>query len=61
MEKINDSRDLRQRAWYFTRIYADPKNEDVVYVLNVSFHKSSDAVQVLKRFQIIMVIITIYG
>jgi photosystem II stability/assembly factor-like uncharacterized protein len=40
--KTSDSRDLRQRAWYYTRIYADPKNEDVVYVPNVRFHRSND-------------------
>lgn len=40
--KINESRDLRQRAWYYTRIYADTKDEDVVYVLNVDFLKSKD-------------------
>jgi photosystem II stability/assembly factor-like uncharacterized protein len=41
-EKTNESRDLRQRAWYYTRIYADPQEEDTVYVLNVRFHKSKD-------------------
>ncbi len=41
-ERTSDSRDLRQRAWYYTRIYADPKDEDAVYVLNVRFHKSKD-------------------
>ena len=40
--KINDERKLRQRAWYYTRIYADPKNEDQVYVLNVRFWRSKD-------------------
>ncbi len=40
--KINEERKLRQRAWYYTRLYADPQNEDVVYVLNVRFHKSKD-------------------
>ncbi|HEX8617147.1 MAG TPA: glycosyl hydrolase [Thermoanaerobaculia bacterium] len=40
--KTNDSRELRQRAWYYTRIYADPKDEDALYVLNVNFHKSKD-------------------
>ena len=40
--KINDSRSLRQRAWYYSRIYADTKDEDVVYVMNVSYHKSKD-------------------
>jgi len=39
---INSERKLRQRAWYYTRVYADTNNEDVVYVLNVRYHKSSD-------------------
>ncbi len=41
-DHINDNRNLRQRAWYYTRIYADSKDEDVVYVLNVNYHKSTD-------------------
>lgn len=41
-KKINDERKLRQRAWYYTRIYADPQDVDVVYVMNVRYHKSSD-------------------
>jgi len=40
--KTNDDRSLRQRAWYYTRIYADTKDENSVYVLNVSYHKSTD-------------------
>jgi len=41
-EKVNESRDLRQRAWYYSRIYADPQDEDTVYVVNVRFQKSKD-------------------
>ena len=40
--KVNEDRRLRQRAWYYTRIYADPKNVDSVYVLNVNFFRSND-------------------
>jgi photosystem II stability/assembly factor-like uncharacterized protein len=40
--RTNDERKLRQRAWYYTHIYADPKREDVVYVLNVQFFRSQD-------------------
>ena len=40
--KINDDRNLRQRAWYYTRIYADTQSADTVYVLNVSFWRSRD-------------------
>ncbi len=40
--KTNEQRNLRQRAWYYTRIYADPKNADTVYVLNTGFYRSND-------------------
>jgi len=40
--KVSGDSDLRQRAWYYTRIYADPKDEDTSYVVNVGFHKSKD-------------------
>ncbi|MBT3383336.1 MAG: glycosyl hydrolase [Prolixibacteraceae bacterium] len=40
--KTNDDRNLRQRAWYYTRIYADTKNAEKVYVLNVGFWVSKD-------------------
>ncbi|HEY7913252.1 MAG TPA: glycosyl hydrolase [Blastocatellia bacterium] len=40
--KVNEQRALRQRAWYYTRIYADTQNVDSVYVLNVGFFKSND-------------------
>lgn len=40
--KLNSERSLRQRAWYYTRIYADTQDEDVVYVMNVRYHKSKD-------------------
>ncbi|MEK6337218.1 MAG: glycosyl hydrolase [Acidobacteriota bacterium] len=40
--KTNEQRNLRQRAWYYTRIYADPKSADTVYVLNTGFYKSND-------------------
>jgi photosystem II stability/assembly factor-like uncharacterized protein len=41
--KVSERRDLRQRAFYYTRVYADPKAKDTVYVLNVSFYRSTDA------------------
>jgi photosystem II stability/assembly factor-like uncharacterized protein len=41
-EKTSSSADLRQRAWYYSRIYADPTDEDTSYVVNVRFHRSKD-------------------
>lgn len=46
--KINQSRALRQRAWYYTRIYADPQDENIVYVVNVDYHKSTDGGKTFK-------------
>ncbi|MFA9454801.1 MAG: WD40/YVTN/BNR-like repeat-containing protein, partial [Candidatus Aminicenantaceae bacterium] len=40
--KMNDDRSLRQRAWYYSRIYADPKSPDGVYVLNTGLYRSVD-------------------
>ncbi|MEE2885799.1 MAG: glycosyl hydrolase, partial [Planctomycetota bacterium] len=40
--KINSERKLRQRAWYYSRIYADTQDVDVCYVVNVGFHRSKD-------------------
>jgi photosystem II stability/assembly factor-like uncharacterized protein len=40
--RVNEDRSLRQRAWYYTHIYADPQNENTVYVLNTGFYKSTD-------------------
>ncbi len=39
---LNQDRGLLQRAWYYCRIYADSQNEDVVYVMNVSYGVSKD-------------------
>jgi photosystem II stability/assembly factor-like uncharacterized protein len=40
--RINDDGRLRQRAWYFTHIFADPKSADTVYVLNTGAFRSVD-------------------
>lgn len=46
--RTNEDRSLRQRAWYYSRIYADPQDEETVYVLNVSYHKSTDGGKTFK-------------
>ncbi len=46
--KQNDDRNLRQRAWYYTRIYADTQDENIVYVVNVQYHKSTDGGRTFK-------------
>jgi len=41
-ERTNDERKLRQRAFYYSRIYADPWDRETVYCLNTGFYKSTD-------------------
>jgi photosystem II stability/assembly factor-like uncharacterized protein len=40
--KINDDLRFRQRAWYFSSIYADPRAADTLYVLNTGLFRSVD-------------------
>ncbi|WP_291965376.1 WD40/YVTN/BNR-like repeat-containing protein [Maribacter sp.] len=47
---VNEERKIRQRAWYYTRVYADTQDEDVVYVLNVNYHKSTDGGKTFNTF-----------
>jgi hypothetical protein len=39
---INRERKLRQRAWYYSHIIADPKDSNIVYGMNVGFFRSRD-------------------
>ncbi|MDQ6736532.1 MAG: glycosyl hydrolase, partial [Gemmatimonadota bacterium] len=41
-KRTNDERKLRQRAFYYTHLTADPQLLDRVYVLNVNFFRSDD-------------------
>jgi photosystem II stability/assembly factor-like uncharacterized protein len=40
--RVNADRNLRQRAWYYSRIYADPQDENLVYASNTGFLRSRD-------------------
>ncbi|MER3464713.1 MAG: glycosyl hydrolase, partial [Chitinophagaceae bacterium] len=37
----NDN-NIRQRAWYYTKVFVDPKNENLVYAPNVELMRSRD-------------------
>jgi photosystem II stability/assembly factor-like uncharacterized protein len=45
---VNEERKLRQRAFYYSRIFADPKNRDRVYALNTGFYRSDDGGKTFK-------------
>ena len=37
---INPDHRFRQRAWYFTHVWADPKNTQTVYIANTGLYHS---------------------
>ena len=47
---MTDDRSLRQRAWYYSRIYADTEDEDKIHVLNVRYHQSIDGGKTFKKY-----------
>ena len=48
---INEDRTMRQRAFYYSRVYADPKAKDTVYVLNTSMFRSTDGGKTFRTIQ----------
>jgi photosystem II stability/assembly factor-like uncharacterized protein len=39
---MTDDHRFRQRAWYYSHIFADPKSADTVYILNTGIYRSND-------------------
>jgi photosystem II stability/assembly factor-like uncharacterized protein len=50
--RTNSDRRLRQRAWYYTRIFADPKDENSIYVLNTGMYRSTDNGKTFRPIQV---------
>lgn len=50
--RVNSSNNLRQRAWYYTRIEADPQDENTVYGLNTSIYRSIDGGKTFDPIQV---------
>lgn len=46
---VSTDQNIRQRAWYYSRIFIDPKNADIVYALNANLYKTTDAGKTLKQ------------
>ena len=51
-KKSSDNRNIRQRAFYYSRIYADPKVKDTLWILNVNIYKSTDAGKTLTSVRV---------
>ncbi|HET7891585.1 MAG TPA: hypothetical protein VFL34_08670 [Candidatus Sulfotelmatobacter sp.] len=39
---LTDDHRFRQRAWYYSHIFADPKSAETVYILNTGVYRSND-------------------
>jgi photosystem II stability/assembly factor-like uncharacterized protein len=46
---VNADRNIRQRAFYYTHVFADQKNADVVYAQNTSMFRSTDGGKTLQN------------
>jgi photosystem II stability/assembly factor-like uncharacterized protein len=47
---VNEGRNIRQRAFYYTHVAADPHNKDIVYALNVGTFRSTDGGKTMVSF-----------
>ncbi|MDQ3399412.1 MAG: glycosyl hydrolase [Chloroflexota bacterium] len=51
-QRLSEDRNLRQRAWYYHHIYADPHDAETVWVLNVDAWRSTDAGATFQQVEI---------
>ncbi|MGA0211806.1 MAG: WD40/YVTN/BNR-like repeat-containing protein [Flavobacteriaceae bacterium] len=60
-KQVNKSRVTVARSWYYMEIFADPQNENVVYVLNAPTLKSIDKGKTFQPCLHLMATTIIYG
>ena len=48
---MTDDHRFRQRAWYYSHIFADPKSESTVYILNTGVYRSNDGGKTFSRIR----------
>lgn len=48
-QRLFHGSELSQRAWYFSEIFADPKDANTVYACNINFYKSIDGGRTFSR------------
>ncbi len=49
---VNPDDRFTQRAWYYMHIFADPKDANTLYILNVDFHRSTDGGHIFKKIKV---------
>jgi photosystem II stability/assembly factor-like uncharacterized protein len=48
---VSDKNSIKQRAWYFNTVFADPKDANALYVLNTSLYHSTDGGKTFKTIK----------
>lgn len=51
-KRVNKENKLRQRAWYYTHVVADPKDPNTVYALNTGLYRSVDGGKTYKNIPV---------
>jgi len=51
-DQVNSERVLHTRAWYYIHVFADPVDENTVYVMNAPFMKSVDGGKSFSRLSV---------
>ena len=51
-KRVNSDRTLIARSWYYIHVFADPQDENIVYVLNAPFMKSTDGGKSFTRISV---------
>lgn len=49
---MTDDHRFRQRAWYYSHIFADPNSGDTVYILNTAVYRSNDGGKTFNRLRV---------
>ncbi|HET9407678.1 MAG TPA: hypothetical protein VFO39_10610 [Candidatus Sulfotelmatobacter sp.] len=51
-QQINPSHSLWQRSWYYMHVIADPKDENVLYIMDVEAFKSTDGGHLFNKIHV---------
>ena len=51
-QQVNPSHSLWQRPWYYMHVIADPKDENVAYIMNVDAYKSTDGGHLFNKVKV---------
>ena len=48
---VNPDHSLWQRPWYYMHVIADPRDENVLYIMNVEAYKSTDGGHLFNKIE----------